>query len=170
MPELMDDIHESPKEMTGPIVLLGTLSLYIWYTLPNNFSPMASYGWFNPKIENNEFIGGLIHPVDSSIPNSISAIKIAEHAHHAHHTAMYISILVAALGIGLSWFTYIRNDISAKLWSKRFGFLYAWSANKYYFDERRRTERRERPETERPKNFETTKSSIIHGPLPRWKM
>ena len=135
MPELIDDIHESPKEMTGPIVLLGTLSLYIWYTLPNNFSPMASYGWFNPKLENNEFIGGLIHPVDSSIPNSISAIKIAEYAHHAHHTAMYISILVAALGIGLSWFTYIRNDISAKLWSKRFGFLYAWSANKYYFDE-----------------------------------
>ena len=135
MPELIDDIHESPKEMTGPIVLLGTLSLYIWYTLPNNLSPMASYGWFNPKLDDHNFVEGLVHPVDSSVPGSITAIEIAEHAHHAHHLAMYISIAVAALGIFLSWFIYIKKGLSANAIAERSGFLYRWSLNKYYFDE-----------------------------------
>ncbi len=135
MPELIDDIHESPKEMTGPIVLLGTLSIYIWYTLPNNFSPMASYGWFNPKLKNHIFSGGIVHPVDSSVPGSLSAIEIAEHAHHAHHMAMYISIAVAALGIFLSWFIYIKKGLSVNAMVQRSGFLYRWSLNKYYFDE-----------------------------------
>ena len=135
MPELIDDIHESPKEMTGPIVLLGTLSVYIWYTLPNNLSPMASYGWFNPKLDNHNFKGGLVHPVDSSVPGSISALEIAEHAHHAHHMAMYISIAVAAIGIFLSWFIYIKKGLSVNALAERTGFLYRWSFNKYYFDE-----------------------------------
>ena len=135
IPELIDDIHESPKEMTGPIVLLGALSIYIWYTLPNNLSPMASYGWFNPKLVDHNFVGGLVHPVDSSVPGNMTAIEIAEHAHHAHHLAMYISIAVAVLGIFLSWLTYIKKGLSAERWSKRAGFLYEWSLNKYYFDE-----------------------------------
>ena len=29
MPELINDIHESPKIMTGPLVLLGGLSFYL---------------------------------------------------------------------------------------------------------------------------------------------
>ena len=135
MPELIDDIHESPKEMTGPIVLLGTLSVYIWYTLPNNLSPMASYGWFNPKLDNHTFKGGLVHPVDSSVPGSISALEIAEYAHHAHYMAMYISIAVAAIGIFLSWFIYIKKGLSVNALAERTGFLYRWSLNKYYFDE-----------------------------------
>ena len=126
MPELIDDIHESPKEMTGPIVLLGTLSVYIWYTLPNNLSPMASYGWFNPKLDNHNFKGGLVHPVDSSVPGSISALEIAEHAHHAHHMAMYISIAVAAIGIFLSWFIYIKKGLSVNALAERTGFLYRY--------------------------------------------
>ena len=35
----------------------------------------------------------------------------------------------------LSWFTYIKNGLSTEVWSKRSGFLYNWSLNKYYFDE-----------------------------------
>ena len=60
---------------------------------------MASYGWFNPKVINDQFTGGLVHPVDSVVPGSVSAIEIAEHAHHAHHLAMYVSIAVAVIGI-----------------------------------------------------------------------
>ena len=124
MPELIDDIHESPKEMTGPIVLLGALSLFIWYTLPY-FNPMSTHGWFTD----------LVVPKDAAVPGNLSANEIEEGAHHAHYLAMYTSIVVATLGILLSWATYIKKVISADQWSARSGFLYNWSLNKYYFDE-----------------------------------
>ena len=124
MPNIIDDIHESPKEMTGPIILLGTLSLFIWYTLPN-FDPLSKYGWFTD----------LVKPVDAVVPGNLTAQQIKDGANYAHYLAMFISIVVAALGIFLSWFTYIKSGLSAEAWSKRSGFLYDWSLNKYYFDE-----------------------------------
>ena len=123
-PELLKDIHESPKEMTGPLVLLGTLSFFIWYTLPY-INPMSTHGWFTD----------LVVTSDSFVPGSISADEIEAGAHHAHHLAMYLSIGVATLGISLAVLMYLFNIISPKTWKNRFGFLYDWSLNKYYFDE-----------------------------------
>jgi len=124
MPELIEDINESPKEMTGPLVLLGGLSFFIWYTLPY-FDPMSTHGWFTD----------LVKPSDAVVPGNLTAKQIEDGAHHAHYLAMYVSIGVAALGIFLSWFTYIKKGLSAEAWSRRAGFLYDWSLNKYYFDE-----------------------------------
>jgi len=124
MPELINDIHESPKIMTGPLVLLGGLSFFIWYTLPY-FNFMSSHGWFTD----------LVISRDSSVPGNPSAEYISQGAHHAHHLAMYLSIAVASVGILLSWIFYIKKSLSADAWSKRLGFLYHWSQGKYYFDE-----------------------------------
>ena len=124
MPELINDIHESPKIMTGPLVLLGGLSFFIWYTLPY-FNFMSSHGWFTD----------LVIPRDSSVPGNPTAEYISQGAHHAHHLAMYLSIAVASVGILLSWIVYIKKSLSADAWSKRLGFLYHWSQGKYYFDE-----------------------------------
>ena len=124
MPELIEDIHESPKVMSGPLILLGGLSFFIWYTLPY-FNPMSSHGWFTD----------LVIPRDASVPGNLSAFVIEEGAHHAHHMAMYISIAVAVMGILLSWLFYIKKSLSADAWANRFGFLFHWSQNKYYFDE-----------------------------------
>ena len=124
MPELIDDIHESPTEMTGPLVILGTLSFFIFYTLPH-FNPLSSHGWFTD----------LVVPIDAVVPGSLTAHAIEEGAHHAHNLAMILSISVAALGIGLSVLMYLKKILSADVWSQRAGFLYNWSKNKYYFDE-----------------------------------
>ena len=124
MPELIEDIHESPKEMAGPLVLLGTLSIFIWYTLPY-LNPLSSHGWFTH----------LVVPIDSVVPGNPSAHSIEEGAHHAHGLAMYISIGVATLGIGLSVLMYLKKVLSAETWRNRAGFMYDWSLNKYYFDE-----------------------------------
>ena len=125
MPELIDDIHESPKEMTGPLVLLGTLSVAIWYTLPH-FNPISTHGsWFNT----------LVLPMDAVVPGNLSAYAIEEGAHHAHNLAMGISIGAAALGIGLAVLMYLKKVLSAETWGNRAGFMYDWSLNKYYFDE-----------------------------------
>ena len=124
MPELIDDIHESPKEMTGPLFLLGTLSVFIWYTLPY-FNPISSYGWFTD----------LVIPIDSVVQGNPTAQNIEAGAHHAHYFAMGLSIAVAILGIGLSILMYLKGILSAKAWSRRAGLIYDLSLNKYYFDE-----------------------------------
>ncbi|MEC9457257.1 MAG: NADH-quinone oxidoreductase subunit L [Candidatus Neomarinimicrobiota bacterium] len=124
MPGLIDDIHESPKEMTGPLVLLASLSVFIFYTLPY-VDPFSDHGWFTDLV-----VAG-----DSFVPGSIPAREIANHAHHAHYTAMYTSIAVAFLGIALAVMMYLRKVFSAENWAKSFGTLYDWSRNKYYFDE-----------------------------------
>ena len=125
MPELIDDIHESPKEMTGPLVLLGTLSVSIWYILPH-FNPISTHGsWFT----------SLVQPVTAVVPGNLSAHLIEEGAHHAHNLAMGISIGVAAFGIGLAVLMYLKKVLSAETWRNRAGFMYDWSLNKYYFDE-----------------------------------
>jgi NADH-quinone oxidoreductase subunit L len=125
MPELIDDIHESPKEMTGPLVLLGTLSVAIWYTLPH-FNPISTHeSWFT----------SLVQPVTAVVPGNLTAHAIEEGAHHAHNLAMGLSIGVAALGIGLAVLMYLKKVLSAETWGKRAGFMYDWSLNKYYFDE-----------------------------------
>ena len=125
MKNIFKDIHESPKEMTGPIVLLGALSFFIFYTLPSNFNPIKDKGWFKD----------LIVPRNSAVPGSLTANEIAEYAHHAHYLAMGLSLLVAAAGILLAVLMYQRQSISAEKLATKFGFLYHWSYNKFYFDE-----------------------------------
>ena len=125
MKNVFKDIHESPKEMTGPIVLLGALSFFIFYTLPSNFNPIKDKGWFTD----------LIVPRNSAVPGSLTANEIAEYAHHAHYLAMGFSLFVAAAGILLAVLMYQRQSISAEKLSNKFGFLYHWSYNKFYFDE-----------------------------------
>jgi NADH-quinone oxidoreductase subunit L len=124
MKDIFKDIHESPKEMTGPIVVLGTLSFFIFYTLPY-FNPISDHGWFKD----------LVVPQTSAVLGSMTANEIAEHAHHAHYLAMGLSIAVATIGILLAVLMYYKNIVSPKKLSGKFGFLYDWSLNKFYFDE-----------------------------------
>lgn len=124
MPEIYDDIHESPREMTGPLVLLGALSIFIFYTLPY-FNPFSTHGWFTD----------LVVAKDSYVPGNISAHEIAEHAHHAHIPAMILSLFVAGLGIVLAGLMYLKKSLSAESWAKKSGPLYNLSLNKFYFDE-----------------------------------
>ena len=123
-PEIINDIHESPKEMTGPLVLLGGLSVFIWFTLPY-FNPMSTHGWFTD----------LVVPKDAVVPGNLTAKEIEDGAHHAHYLAMYISIAVAFSGIALAYLMYIKKFFTPSNWAKKAGFLYHWSLNKYYFDE-----------------------------------
>jgi len=124
MPEIYDDIHESPKEMTFPLVLLSTLSIFIFYTLPY-FNPFSDHGWYKE----------LVVAEDSVVPGSVTAHSIAEGIHHAHYSAMAISLIVASLGIFLSWTMYYRKKLSADSWAKKLKTMYNLSLNKYFFDE-----------------------------------
>jgi NADH-quinone oxidoreductase subunit L len=124
LPELYDDINESPKEMTFPLVLLSTLSVFIFYTLPY-FNPLSDHGWFME----------LVKAKDSMVPGNPSAHEIAEEIHHSHTLTMILSTLVAALGIFLSWSVYLKKQISADAWTEKLAPYYNLSLNKYFIDE-----------------------------------
>ena len=124
MKKVFNGIHESPRLMTFPLVLLAGLSFFIFYTLPY-FNPFSDHGWFTE----------LIKASDSAVPGNPSAKEIYQGVHHAHYTAMALSLLVAALGIGLSYLMYIKEKFSAEAWARRMGFFYKLSLNKYFFDE-----------------------------------
>ena len=124
MAELYDDIHESPIEMTFPLILLSTLSVFIFYTLPY-FNPFSDHGWYTE----------LIVASDAAVPGNPTSHFIAEGIHHAHYPAMAISLIVAALGIFLSWSMYFKKKISADDWAQKLKPMYNLSLNKYFFDE-----------------------------------
>ncbi|MDP6991069.1 MAG: NADH-quinone oxidoreductase subunit L, partial [Candidatus Marinimicrobia bacterium] len=124
MPKVFEGVHESPKVMTFPLVLLAGLSFFIFYTLPY-FNPFSDHGWFTE----------LIKATNSVAPGNPTAAEIYEGVHHAHYLAMGLSLAVAALGIGLSYLTYLKQKLSAETWANKMGFLYKLSLNKYYFDE-----------------------------------
>lgn len=123
-PELIEDIHESPSEMTFPLILLSGLSFFIFFTLPY-FNPFSDHGWFT----------GIIQAQTSLVAGSPSAHEIAEGIHHSHLPAMILSIIVAGLGIFLAWSMYLKRSLSPKLMANRFAFIHDLSLNKFYVDE-----------------------------------
>ena len=123
-PDLIDDIHESPWEMTTPLVILSGLSFFIFFTLPH-FNPFSDHGWFMD----------IIRAQDSLVAGALSAQEIAEGIHHSHLLAMILSLLVAGTGIYLAWQMYIKKGMDPKLISEKFEIPYTLSYNKFYIDE-----------------------------------
>ena len=124
--EVHDHIHESPSVMTAPLVILATLSLFLFYTLPS-VNPIAEPGWFSE----------LVVARDSVVPEhaNLSAHEIEEGIHRAHVPAMGLSIIMALSGIFLAVAIYLTRRISAEKMARRLNLAYRLSFNKYYVDE-----------------------------------
>ena len=121
--EIYDHIHESPYPMTIPLIILSFLSLAFVFTI--NINPFTSYGWFKDLI----YSFGKHH-------NFLNMIYVNKGIKMAHYDAMYISLLVASLGIFLSVLIYYLKKIDADKISyalDKFG-LYSLSKNKFYID------------------------------------
>ena len=114
--ETFDHAHESPRVMTTPLIVLAFLSAIGGFGL---------YGalWFNYLV----------------VPPAIGGTAVEHGAEHGsamlHYGVMALSIMVAALGIYLSYLVYYKKTISAARLAERMGLLYDLSYNKYYVDE-----------------------------------
>jgi NADH-quinone oxidoreductase subunit L len=103
-----DHAHESPKNMTVPLMILAVLSVFAgWWGIP-----WLSHGYS-------------------------SFVKFGEEAHHvAPNIALMLgSLVIAGSGIGLAYLMYYRKSISAEAMGARFKPIYTLLYNKYYFDE-----------------------------------
>jgi NADH-quinone oxidoreductase subunit L len=114
--------HETPWVVTGPLLALALPSLAIGYM---TIEPMLFGEFFGKAI----YVADR-HPVMHEMNQEFhGAVAMALHA------VMTLPFWLAAAGVGLAAFFYLkRPDIPAAL-ARRFGFLYSLLVNKYWFDE-----------------------------------
>ncbi len=125
-PDLYEHIHESPKVMTGPLVTLASLSIWIVFTLPSINPLTAEHGWYYHLVQKPE----------SAVHGALAPTEIPEHIEHvAHVNGMLISIVFALSGILLAFMFYFWKKWDVEALTKKIRPLYDLSYHKYYFDE-----------------------------------
>jgi len=149
MPEVYEHIHESPKAMIVPLMVLAGLSFWIWYGA-NPIDP--ANGWFMKKwVETPaqivpESTTPNFHIQQIPIPPAMKEMKpeagimrhqeiLEDKTHEVAGMGMIISILCAITGIALAWFMYLKNTALPDKIAKTFAPLYRFSFNKWYIDE-----------------------------------
>lgn len=121
----IEGITESPLVMTVPLIVLATMSLFVFYS----FNPFgAADGWFFAAIERPlSIVPELMQPAANTL--------FLDVLHDVHGTAMILSILIAAAGILMAFAVYYWKKISSGTLAKKAGVLYSGSSNLWYFDE-----------------------------------
>ncbi len=146
--EMHNMAHESPWTMTVPLIVLAALSFpavnHLWFN-KNNFKPpdqphiqAPQHAYVSPDTKIAFSLFGLSE-AEAAEEEGGKDTEQADKAHHAHEVAhniaMVLSIIVAGLGILLSWLFYHRRRFSAESVATTFRPAYNLFWNKYYFDE-----------------------------------
>ncbi len=121
--EVEDHVHESPKVMTIPLIVLSIGAIGAGYL-------MSNYGIVSGDLETYSTFWGnaLVMPVDE-------AAHVVAHAHHVPTYIKLMPICVGVFGLVLAFFLYwLKPDIPAKI-AKTFNPVYKFLLNKWYFDE-----------------------------------
>ena len=140
--------HESPWTMTVPLIVLAALSFpvvnHLWFN-KDNFKPpkqphiQAPQHASVPSDTKIDFTLFGLSEAEAAEQEGSTDTEQADKAHHAHEVAhniaMVLSIIVAGLGILLSWLFYHRRRFSAESVATTFRPAYNLFWNKYYFDE-----------------------------------
>jgi NADH-quinone oxidoreductase subunit L len=133
--EKYEHTHESPIQMTLPLVVLAILCFFAFFSL----NPIdANMGWFTkyvpapqtivPEAQRFAFQRGVT--MEANEPS-----VYIEELHHFHYSAMTISLICAGLGILLAFAFYKWKKFSADAFAERFKPIYNFSLNKWFFDE-----------------------------------
>ncbi len=113
----MEHVHESPKVMLAPLIVLAAGAL---------LSGMIFFPYFVGEEMAGFWKQALFFAPDNEVP------------HHAHEVPEWVGLLPLAMGvigIAFAWYAYMKaTDLPAKL-AATFRPLYLMSYNKWYFDE-----------------------------------
>jgi NADH-quinone oxidoreductase subunit L len=117
-PRAKEHLHESPRVMTVPLVVLAFLSIVAGYTgLPVVFGEKANLF--------NRFLDPVILPGHEGAHLSLSAEWLL----------ILVSVAVALCGIYIAYVFYLRSPRTPHRMVARFPALYKLFYNKYYIDE-----------------------------------
>ena len=119
-PQIKDHIHEAPKAMTIPLIVLAFLSLIGGYVgVPHSLGGSNRFERFlSPVFGHN--------PTES---------HVAVHSPSSEYLLMLISVIIVLFGIFIAHQLYIRNPETPKKLAERFKTPYRIIFNKYYVDE-----------------------------------
>ena len=144
--EKYEHAHENKWVMTLPLIILSTLSIFIFYT-PNPVDPDA--GWFLSKwihtpqsvvpaeasydfMVNDTGVADAAHSNEDEI---IHSEKYTEALHQAHVPTVIMSLGLAGLGILLAFIMYQFRKVDPDKLAKGIRPVYKFSLNKWYVDE-----------------------------------
>lgn len=151
--EIAKNTHENNMLIKFPLILLAVLSIWIFYS----FNPIdGGSGWFAKSFkavksvvpaelqyewlvaDNHDTALNTVNtdtPTDTHSSGHAYLNKFEEEIHHQHYTAMFISLLVAGLGIALAFFIYQFKKVNPDKIAEKIKPLYNFSLNKWYIDE-----------------------------------
>ncbi|MGB7844528.1 MAG: NADH-quinone oxidoreductase subunit L [Candidatus Acidiferrum sp.] len=122
-PEVEHHIHESPKTMTVPLMILAALSIVGgWFALPTLWGEESSFERF-------------LEPVVRGVVPETAAVIFAHHTVLTEYILMFASVGIALFGILLAYRLYLQNpQLHARVaasWPRLHNLL----VHKYYVDE-----------------------------------
>jgi len=126
-------IHESPKSMTVPLIILAFFSIFAgWLGLPHSLGGSDRFAKFLEPVFARE-----AHVLATEEPGKLAAAeKEKEHTDPMEYALMALSVAAAFAGLGMAWKAYNRAD---KGYSEPIAAtvppLYDVLYNKYYVDE-----------------------------------
>jgi len=122
-PHVEHHIHESPKRMTVPLMVLAVGSVLAGYLgLPKWLGPNVFEKWLEPVFE----------------PLQVAGTAAAAHVEHSASLEVGmagVSVAIAVVGFLIAFMTYYRKSDLAERVSTQFKGLYTALVNKWYVDE-----------------------------------
>jgi NADH-quinone oxidoreductase subunit L len=135
--EVAHHIHESPKIMTVPLMVLALLSVIGGYIgVPHVLGGANHIHEFLAPV-----LGGGAEPAKAHAGISILSQAWASGGETGGHSAaleffmMAVSVIIALIGIGIAYLFYVKNPALPKLLAEKQKALYQLVFNKYYIDE-----------------------------------
>jgi NADH-quinone oxidoreductase subunit L len=130
-------VHESPKIMTVPLMVLAGLSVIGGYIgVPHVLGGANRIHEFLAPV-----LGGGAEPAKTHAAISFLSQAWASGGEGGGHGAalefvmMVVSVVIALIGIGIAYLFYVKNPALPKLAAEKFKGLYKLVYNKYYVDE-----------------------------------
>lgn len=145
--EKYEHAHEQRWVMTVPLIVLSGLSVFFWYT-PNPVNPES--GWFlsnwvttpSPIVPDEarfDFMKseqvGYEEALEEAEETTVHSSTYMHAKHAMHYPAMFLSLILAGLGIFLAYFIYQWKKTDPDKLAEKFKPLYKLSFNKWYVDE-----------------------------------
>jgi len=129
--KVWDHVHESPKTMTIPLMVLAFFSVIAgFFGLPHFLhflGPNALEGFLEP-------VFAQAHQVTIAFHQAKEGALSVEHPPYGEFLGSFIAVLIAASGVGFAYLLFIKRPSLAKSFSS-IKPLYETINNKFYIDE-----------------------------------
>ncbi|MEW5805835.1 MAG: NADH-quinone oxidoreductase subunit L [Acidobacteriota bacterium] len=125
-------VHEAPRVMTYPLVILAIFSVIVGYVgIPKVLSPGKDINYFEhylePSFEAHEVAAGMggekIHEGEDEVSAGVELML------------MVVAVIIAIVGIYIAWEMYLKRPGLPGRVAGRFMSLYRLISNKYWVDE-----------------------------------